>query len=249
MSGPLPSGRASDYEKLALCGNKCRDRFCLPCQKERAALIANHLISLLEGEPARFITLTLAHRNEPLKDTLDRLYKDYAKLRRTGLWMRTVRAAAATLEITYNRDRGEWHPHLHILARGRYVPHADLKAAWHKITGDSFIVDIRYVKDQSRAAQYVAKYAAKAQNGTYSTHPAALEEALAALKGRRMVMLTGEWYGMKLPERDHDGSMIFVANLDVLLSRAIRGDPDARDILARVAPGDRKCPIPSSQSP
>ena len=50
--------------------------------------------------------------------------------------------------------------HLHILVN-RYVHQRQLANDWRRITGDSFVVDVRPV-DAQRAAHYVAKYLSKA---------------------------------------------------------------------------------------
>jgi hypothetical protein len=44
---------------------------------------------------------------------------------------------------TKYRGDGMWHPHLHVIAEGRFLDKHALSAAWHHATGDSFVVDIR----------------------------------------------------------------------------------------------------------
>lgn len=217
--------------KVKVTSNACRNRWCKPCATDRARLLAGRLIELINGEPARFITLTQAAKDEPLADGITRLYKNYAKLRRGWLWMSSVQSAAATLEVTRNPDTGHWHPHLHVIAKGKYIRHADLKAVWHAITGDSYIVDIRYVRDEGKAARYVTKYLTKVMSPDVLRDQDAMVECLQALKGRRMVLLTGGWYGLNVKPDPDTNRWTYVSSLRQLLSKAVDGDADAIHLL------------------
>lgn len=214
--------------------NHCRDRFCVPCANVRAGVVSRALIDLLNGRPARFITLTRKHTDAPLAEQVDALYVAYKKLRKHPIWVNKVSAAAAMLEITRNRDSGQWHPHLHVLAKGVYIPHDDLRDAWHHATGDSFIVDIRYIRDQAAAAGYVAKYVTKPMVATYSTSPEAVREALEALHHRRTVLLTGEWKSLRVESTADDAPWCYEGTLESLLCRAYAGDAPALDILRQL---------------
>ncbi|MEN6301375.1 MAG: protein rep, partial [Armatimonadia bacterium] len=192
---PAP-GQPDPFSAARLRCNCCRDRFCTPCAATRARVLARSLIALLAGHTARFITLTLRSTDEPLSDQIDHLYASYRSLRKTRLWTANVTAAAAMLEITRNKATGRWHPHLHVLAEGRFIPHADLRKAWTTASNGSFICDIRMVKDLAKAATYVAKYVSKPMVATYASSVEAIAEALAALRHRRMVLLTGTWHAV-----------------------------------------------------
>lgn len=223
----VPPGKA----KYRVRCNTCRDRFCQPCASTRSRIVAHAIIDLLGDQPARFITLTVRSNDEPLKQQIDRLYVSFRKLRRTTLWIRHCYAAAATLEITRNRDTGQWHPHLHVLAKGKYIPHAELKAEWLRITKDSHVVDIRLVKHREKAIRYLSKYVAKPMTHQYDTEPDALTEAIAALKGRRLILLTGEWQSLHVEHKSPDGTWNYVGTLETLINRGIDGDADAVAIL------------------
>ena len=72
-----------------------------------------------------------------------------------------VEGAVYTLELT-NKGNG-WHPHCHMIALAASEPSQEaLSAEWHRITGDSFIVDVRpIVGDPSEGFMEVFKYAVK----------------------------------------------------------------------------------------
>ena len=114
-----------------------------------------------------------------------------------------LEAGFASFEITKGERTG-WHPHVHVLGFGREVPDAEvLSREWHKITGDSFIVESHQVVDRSNgrdpminACCEVAKYAIKFS----SMQPAEVVGAWRTLRGKRMVATFGRFYGMKIPE-------------------------------------------------
>lgn len=155
---------AEDAQGLpVLIRASCSHRLCPTCQRARAARLSASIAREVQGWPAvRFLTLTLATSDAPLRLELQRLMSSFRELRRTRTWQRHVSAAIWTLEVTRCAKTGRWHPHLHLLLRGTFIPHAQLKTAWHRITGDSFIVDVRMIHDRRQAARYLAKYVAKA---------------------------------------------------------------------------------------
>lgn len=194
-------------------------------------MVSHALIDLLGDEPARFVTLTVRSSATPLREQIDRLYACFRRLRKTTLWIRHCYASAATLEVTRNRDTGQWHPHLHVLVKGRFMPHADLKAQWLRITKDSSIVDIRLVKHRGKAIRYLSKYVTKPMTHGYDTEPAALAEAITALKGRRLILLTGEWKALNVEQRQTDGTWQYVGQLEAIINRGVNGDDVAIAIL------------------
>lgn len=242
-------GATAPIDRYRVRCNTCRDRFCVPCAGTRARIVAHTLIDLLGDEPARFITLTVKHTDAPLRQQVDRLYRSYKKLRKTVLWQRHVFAAAALLEIKRGRDDRLWHPHLHVLTKGRFVPHADLKNEWHRITEDSFIVDIRIIKDPARAAAYVSKYVTKPMVQTYSTDTDAVAEAVQAMHHRRTVLLTGDWRNLHWEKQTDDHTWEWVGNLDSLVHRALAGEPAALQVMDRLRSDGKWRPTAIARSP
>jgi hypothetical protein len=60
----------------------------------------------------------------------------------------------------------EWPNHIHLVIDSDYVPQEELSKAWLASTDDSYIVDIRAVKDgrgERMAINYLAKYLGKSQ--------------------------------------------------------------------------------------
>ena len=222
--GPYP-------ERWRIRCSTCRDRWCLPCQQARGRAIAHRLAKLCSNTPTRFITLTKRHDLEPLDVAIDAVLKSYARLRRSKLWKSTVKAAAAVLEITRNTDTQTWHPHLHILAKGKFIPQEALSHAWLKATGDSPVVDIRLARTANDAANYVCKYVTKPMGSAHGFSDDDLVEAIQALKGTRMITLTGEWHALPQEEEPDKGNWFAIAPLPQILEQAAAGEPSAILIL------------------
>lgn len=216
-----------DPTKVALRSECCHDRWCPACGKSRSMVIRCNIEPLLKDKTVRFITLTLKHNDEPLKQRLDHLHSSFATLRKTALWRDKVDAGVAFLEVKHSEKSGRWHPHFHIVSVGRYLPHDALAAAWLAITGDSIIVDVRVVKDQSQVAQYVTKYCSKPAPNELYRDPEKLDAAIIAMKGRRLLTTFGAWRGTALCKNASLTDWVPVMSWPDLLTACRLGDIDA----------------------
>lgn len=226
--------------ELKVKASWCHDRFCQVCAGQRARHIAAVVSQQLAHRRPLMITLTLADTSPGLTDALNRLYAGFRQLRATAIWRQHISGGVAFLEVKYS-DRGHrWHPHLHIIAEGSYIPQSVLSATWHGITGDSFIVHITREADHEGARSYCTKYASKPLNGSFSGNDQLLDDAIRSLRGRRLCATFGSWRGVKLsdetplPDENDDGTAIWtiVAPLSDVLAKARSGDADARLILS-----------------
>jgi hypothetical protein len=234
--------RSPSEKRVRIRGNYCHDRFCEPCGRARSNRIAKNLEKQmsekgLQGKHFRLITLTLKHSRAPLSKQVDRLYKSFRALRACGCWKRSQDGGAAFLEIKRSAT-GEWHPHLHVVMEGGFLDQQTLRDEWHRITKDSFIADIRMVRDLSQAAAYVAKYAAKPMDPSIFFDAEALAESIGALSGRRLCTTLGTWRGFELeakPPDPKDWELVWKLSEFLLLLRA--QDPTA----VRFATDNRIC--------
>lgn len=195
---------ADDKSQFAVRCNRCHDRLCLPCAHIRSLVIRDALMAMVDGREHTFITLTLSGKNEDLTAVIDRLYKHFRALRQHPLWADNVKGGAAFLEIKWNEKAERWHPHLHIVADARFIPQGELSTVWHTITHDSFIVDIRRIREEKQTLAYVTKYASKPLNMTFARDEDKLDQAVCALKGRRLCLTFGSWYGTPLTNVEDD---------------------------------------------
>lgn len=104
--------------------------------------------------------------------------------------------AVYTLELT-NKGNG-WHPHCHMIVLAASAPsQSALSAEWHKITGDSMIVDCRPITgDPSKGFMEVFKYAVKFSDLSLEDN----WHAAQRLKGKRLLNSFGLFRGVQIPE-------------------------------------------------
>jgi hypothetical protein len=204
----------------------------VPCGRARAQRLIRGIIPRLRLGDTRFITFTLKHSDAPLRDQITRLLASFNKLRRLPIWKKTQEGAAAFLEVKIGRD-GLWHPHLHALSLGSFVDQRQLRDAWQQVTGDSWVVDVRRPRALSQVAFYVVKYVTKPLDASLFSDPRRLDEAIASLKGRRLVNASGSFGKINVDSDDDDGpdDWCSVGRLDALFEAAGGGDAAAAMIL------------------
>jgi len=219
-------------DRLRISANYCHDRFCLPCATHRGAVLTARIRDWLGREPARFITLTLASDSQSLADRLDRIIAAFRRLRRSSWWRGRVQGGLATYEVKWSVASAHWHPHLHILCRGDYLPAGELSKEWHVATGDSYIVDVQLVNDPDQASSYIAKYVSKPCPKSTYHNVDRLQEMMMALTGRRLFLTFGTCHLPKRPADADPDTWVKVQSLDELLWKVQRGVPVDPQILA-----------------
>ena len=221
-------------DRYAVRSAHCRDRFCIPCAREKGFRIAMNVLKHAQARTIRFITLTLRHSDATLTNQLTDLITSFRKLRATPLWKNNTTGGVAFLELKLARNRTHWHPHLHILQEGSYIGQSALAHEWHRITRTSYIVDVRMPRGHREVIKYVTKYAAKPLGLALTHHRARLCEALSAMAARRLMTTFGTWRGFKLCEQTPAIDWQPIAPLTELYARADAGDPWATNILANL---------------
>lgn len=234
----------TDPPEYVVHGSYCHDRWCLPCQQRRARQIAATVEQLCERRTVRFITLTLRSSHQALPSQISRLFGSFRRLRQTTLWRTNVRGGVAFLELTYNADRQQWHPHFHVLTVGRFLPYDDLRTAWHTVTGDSHVVDIRLARRPRDVLRYVVGYVTKAVKPSITRDAHRFQQAMAALSGRTMATTFGEFRGTPLRTPDEAPLGEPVCSLVDLIRAAQGHDPWAMKTLNALRRRNLKCREP-----
>lgn len=118
---------------------------------------------------------------------------------------------------------------------GEYWTHKLIRSSWLAVTGDSDIVDIRAIP-RGAAVGYVAKYIGKSIPVELTAHAKYLDEAIIALKGRRMLIVSGEWYGKLSEDQEEERAAkhewIKIDSLERIVHRANLGSIDDAKLLA-----------------
>lgn len=218
-------------DRYRLAGSCCHDRFCVPCATERSYIISRNVLDIVKDKQVRFLTLTIKTTNEPLSQSLDKIYNAFAALRRRLFWRERVTGGVAFLENKWSKETERWHPHFHCLIEGYWIDRKLIQKAWREITGDSFIVDIRMPKSEGNVVQYITKYASKPLNNTFLNRPDLLDEAVVALAGRKLAITFGSWRGILLWSKPGSDGWEYVAPLNTVIANAAGGDTVCHQIL------------------
>ena len=230
---------AHDNRRLIMA-TFCKDRMCPTCQKRRSMLIFNQLLSVAqkfkENHPnSKFLFLTLTVPNSPIEElpgSLDLIIKSHKRLFQRACVKKGVKGWFRSLEVTYNKDRDDYHPHFHcVLGVGPgyfskyYIRQHDWLELWRQATRIDTItqVDIRRAKPNKRkktqsdvacaaeAAKYATKpsdYIKEVDKDFYIADSKVVNELAKALKGRRLAGYGGEFKTiasqLKLQSADSD---------------------------------------------
>lgn len=141
----------------------------------------------------------LSERFQHLQSALQRLHKTRMG---KGQFSEASKAAGAVWSYEFKRGKNseQWHPHVHAVWLCREKPDAKaLAQQWKKLTGDSFIVDVRpFHDDQDTLSGFleVFKYAVK-----FSDLPMVDNwHGYEVLKGKRLIASFGEFRGIEVPD-------------------------------------------------
>jgi len=212
---------------------RCRHRLCPLCSRARVAQAADQLTQILTNMThPRQLILTVKSREAPLREQLSDLRTWFGKLRRTAFWKKNVTGGCYTVEITINEATGLWHPHLHIVFDGAYLPHRAVQQHWHRITHGSAIVWLSDVTNRMPMIKELTKYIGKpAKLHTFTD--AQIREYVAATRGARMIGTFGSFHGRKLEDntpRDLPSPDTYSITLSRLVFLASRGDITAQQL-------------------
>jgi plasmid rolling circle replication initiator protein Rep len=222
----------------------CKARLCVMCQWRKSLVIRNQVLDLVHWHGEKYSTdipllLTLTVVNVPgdeIGRTIDLMNDAWRRLMQRKVIRKSVRSWFRSLEITYNQERQDFHPHFHALLmvpksyfdprRDFYVPQQEWLRLWKVSMRDDRItqIDIRTVKPrkvgtfESLAAE-VAKYATKPSSyveeradGLLEASPLIVEDLHHALKSRRLIGFGGLF--KKLRE---EKKMVDVEEADLVL--------------------------------
>ena len=221
------------------CGMRC----CPRCRETHSAQTREKLdrfLALVPTHRLSMVTLTMLQNDSPLSEQIDRMYKCFKELRKSDLWQNARPRGYCVLEICRSTDGLRWHPHLHLLANTPYILDDLLKAEWFKITGDSYIVDIRRVnsKARDRHRDYLCGYLTKPATAEILMHDDILTEWIDALLHRHVLISFGRpKLADKPPAPEDPQDWCLIGSLGGLLEAFARDDPQAAHWLARIGRG------------
>lgn len=193
--------------RLRVVVESCKLRWCPACARQRSAKLSRWIREVATTRPTadwKLITLTYRHSGRPLAEQLGNFKADFRRLRQRSTWKNRITGGIAILEVKRSSRTDAWHPHVHVLCSGKYLPHNELKRAWMSITKGSWIVDIRPVRDPENAISYVTKYITKAMDPSLLNDATHLAEYIQATHATRTVVKFGNWPKFELEKETDD---------------------------------------------
>lgn len=183
--GDVVDPETGEVTKKLQAAQFCRDRMCPMCQWRKSLVTFAQLSEIMDridaDHPGEFepVFLTLTMRNvtsEEFGRGIDRILKAWSRMMTSKAKRKPWRVAVGwfrALEVTYNAETGEWHPHIHavvLVPKGyfsdpeQYIDHDGWVAEWRWALQADYdpSVDIRAIHgERSEAVAELSKYAVK----------------------------------------------------------------------------------------
>ena len=173
-----------------LAPDRCHHRLCPDCGHIRALRLFNAHIHLTGRPNLKHLVLTFKNTPELAPEAIPWMRSCFTRLRHRKVFARSWRGGIYSMEFTYTKAMG-WHPHIHALIDGDFVPQAEISKAWLAITGSSAVVWIEKAKKSKQVLKYILK-----PSDELLADPAALDNFLRVIRGRHFVSGWGKWYGV-----------------------------------------------------
>lgn len=187
--------------------NFCKNRFCPMCawrQTKKDALKISIIMEFIKKELGLdFIFLTLTAPNvkaENLNEEIKKYNKSFQKLVKRKEFMKISKGYVRKLEITYNQERDDYHPHFHVIivvnksyfTDKTYISKKKFLKLWQECMEDDSItqVDVKKIDtNDKKSISEIAKYGAKDSDYMYSQE--VFDVFYKALKGKQLVTYSG----------------------------------------------------------
>lgn len=187
--------------------NFCKNRFCPLCSWRKArkdALKISILLKYLKDTfNYEFLFLTLTAPNvtgDKLNDEIKEYTKAFKRLSERKEFKKISKGFVRKLEVTFNKERDDFHPHLHIMIavnksyfkKNDYISKKKWLEIWKECKRDNSItqVDVKKINiDDDNAIFEMAKYGAK--DSDYLMTQDIFDTFYKALKGKRLITYSG----------------------------------------------------------
>ena len=216
----LSCGSLVKQEDGKLSARYCRQRWCRVCNSIRSAkLFAAYAPALAGWTDAYFVTLTCPNVPAPkllaevalLTKAMPAIAKDMARTDRLTL------TSLRKLEVTYNPTRKDFHPHFHLVVKGKVEAEA-LVSRWLKYFPAANVCAQKVIAcaGDGVAAElfkYLTKDTVTVDGKERAIPSRALDTIYKAVKRRRTIQPTGDLKAVKVEAvEDADGDLALDAS-------------------------------------
>lgn len=215
----IECGKKALY-RCEFCGNKklvaqyCRSRLCQECSKKAASEQITKLLKRYDGIKKvfgwnlKFITLPVK-TNGDFRKAVEKGGKCLTKLWNNYLFEGTKgrrkykkgNEVLSGLVAAFEFGPENGNLHIHCIYYGRYIPQKELSREWLKLTDDSYVVDVRAVKQDPRKGMIeTIKYITDFNK----VNAEKLVDYFEALKGKRRIRTFGVFYGINFKDKNKE---------------------------------------------
>lgn len=208
----LQAVTSSDKEQSKIVkANRCMNRFCPICMATKArkeAFMLNIILQVLRTFKFNFIFLTLTVPNvkgDKLAYELDEEYLALKRLIQRKEFKAVSQGYVRKTEITYNQERDDYHPHIHMLIvvkpnyftdTNNYISQKRWQELWKSCKRDDSITQVNVKKADASSFYELSKYEAKDFDMLgYSQE--VFDVFYRALKGRKTLTYNGKFQELK----------------------------------------------------
>jgi hypothetical protein len=188
---------------------RCKKLYCPDCASDRAARLSRQteikIAEVMKTNSGRLCFLTLTTKNaKTFEAGLRKIKKSFTAFKRKKVFKDHIKGYVGGFEYTFNPKTNDFHVHLHLIVlRGKFWNQSDISDTWREVTGDSFIVDVREVKDVHKGAKELCKYIVKSMD-LMKMPDDKFREVVEMKKGTRMFIAGGCFYNVKLDTDDQE---------------------------------------------
>lgn len=188
--------------------NPCKNRFCPVCAWRKARKDALGLSLMMQYvkqvESKSFIFLTLTTPNvtaEHLESEIKHYNESFRRLSNRKHFKSIAKGYVRKLEVTYNAERDDYHPHFHVLIavnksyftdKRYYISQKEWLELWRDVTGISEITQVQVQKirqNNNKELYEMAKYSGK--DSDYLVNQKVFDAFYKSLKGKQVLVYSG----------------------------------------------------------
>ena len=209
--------------------NPCKNRFCPVCAWRKARKDALGLSLMMQYvkqvESKSFIFLTLTTPNvtaEHLESEIKHYNESFRRLSNRKHFKSIAKGYVRKLEVTYNAERDDYHPHFHVLIAVNksyfkdtktYISQKEWLNLWRDVTGNQAItqVHVQKVKQNNNKELYeMAKYSGK--DSDYLVNQKVFDAFYKSLKGKQVLVYSGLFKEAR--KKLKDGDLDYLKEID-----------------------------------
>ena len=209
--------------------NPCKNRFCPVCAWRKARKDALGLSLMMQYvkqvESKSFIFLTLTTPNvtaEHLESEIKHYNESFRRLSNRKHFKSIAKGYVRKLEVTYNAERDDYHPHFHVLIavnksyftdKRYYISQKEWLELWRDVTGISEITQVKVQKirqNNNKELYEMAKYSGK--DSDYLINQKVFDAFYKSLKGKQVLVYSGLFKEAR--KKLKDGDLDYLKEID-----------------------------------